>query len=88
MATLNLVQTDSGGYLVQGSDDPTHNADFSLYSLDGEGGDPFLFGNQSWQIVEGVKSAEYDDTDSFWSALDAVLTSAKARGIKLPDYVV
>lgn len=88
MATLNLVKTSKGSYLVQGTDDPTRNADFSLYDLDGEGGDPFAFGNQTWEIVEGVESAEYDpeDSDTFWSALETVLTSARAQGIELPEY--
>jgi len=90
MATLHLVKTDSGNYLLQGTGDPSRNADFSLYALDGEGGDPFYFGNQKWEIVEGVESAEYDtegefSSDSFWNALEEVLTSAKAQGIDLPD---
>lgn len=51
--------------------------------------DPFAFGNGSWEIVDGVVTDDYDpeDTDTFWSALDTVLKSAKAQGIRLPDYV-
>lgn len=80
MARLHLVKTTDGEYLLQGIGDPSANADFSLYDLDGEGGDPFAYGNQQWKIVPGVESDEYDE-DEFWAARDVVLQSAVANGI-------
>lgn len=89
MATLNLVRCDNGDLLLQGLGDRSQNADFSLFDVDGEGGDPFAWGNREWKIVEGVASSEYDpnDSDSFWSAQEEVIESARAAGIELPDYV-
>ena len=74
---------------LQGTGDPSQNADFSLFDLDGEGGDPFAFGNREWEIVAGVDLEEYDpqDSDSFWTAQQAVIDSAREAGIELPDYV-
>lgn len=88
IAKLTLVKTDKSGYFLQGTGDPSRNADFSLYDLDGEGGDPFALGNTTWEIVSGIESAEYDpeDTDTFWEALTVVLESAIAHGIEIPDY--
>ena len=89
MATLHLVKTDEGTYLLQGYGDPSRNADFSLFDVDGEGGDPFsLASGQEWSIVEEIPGVEYDPefTDTFWEAQQAILKSAKAAGIELPDY--
>ena len=90
MATLTLVQTSSGKMLLQGAGDPSHNADFSLFDLDGEGGNPFsLASGESWEIVEAIPAQEYDadDTDSFWTAQQAILRAAKATNCENPtDY--
>lgn len=90
MATLNLVKTDDGKYFLQGAGDPTRNADFSLFDWDGEGGDPFQFGSQKWEIVEEVEGVEYDaeDVDSFWSAQALIIGRAIAAGIDVPDYAI
>jgi len=88
MATLYLVKTDEGHYLLQGTSDPSRNADFSLFDIDGEGGDPFAWGCKEWEIVEGIKSAEYDpdDTDTFWYAQGEIIDDAIAKGVDLPPY--
>ena len=77
-----------GNYFLQGEGDASRNADFSLFSVDGEGGDPFQFGNQSWDLVSEIEGQEYDadDTDSFWTAQQEILKEAKEKGIELPDY--
>lgn len=61
MATLNLVKTDEGKYFLQGTGDASQNADFSLFDWDGEGGDPFQFGSQKWEIVplQGLSKIVY-----------------------------
>lgn len=89
MAILNLVRFDDGSLALQGVGDPSSNADFSLFDLDGEGGDPYAFGNRTWAVVEGVPSTDYDadDRDSFWAAQQDVIDSAREAGIELPDYV-
>ena len=89
MATLHLVRFENGDLALQGTGDRSPNANLSLFDVDGEGGDPFAFGNREWEIVAGVESSEYDpaDTDSFWSAQQAVIDSARQAGIELPDYV-
>jgi hypothetical protein len=88
MALLQLVQADTGTYFLQGTEDPSRNADFSLYDWDGEGGDPFTFGNQKWSIVEGLPSVEYDpdDQDSWWNAQMVIVAAAEAAGIAVPPY--
>jgi hypothetical protein len=88
MATLYLVKTDDGQYLLQGTGHPSRNADFSLFDVDGEGGDPFAWGNSTWAIVETVEGVEYDpeDTDSFWTAQAEIVEAAEEAGITLPDY--
>lgn len=53
MAILNLVKTGRGDYYLQGTGDPSRNADFSIYDWDGEGGDPFQFvSGEKWEIVK------------------------------------
>ncbi len=89
MATLTLCRFDGGSLVLQGSGDKTRNAYFSLFEVDGEGGDPFAFGNQTWTPIEGVATAEYDpqsDDDGFWHALQTVLESAREHGIELPEH--
>lgn len=88
MATLNLVRDTEGNLFLQGTGDPSQNAGFSLFDVDGEGGDPFAWGNREWTVVPNVASAEYDpeDSDTFWSAQQAVVESARAAGVELPDY--
>lgn len=75
MATLNLIITEKNDLLLQGTGDPSANADFSVFDLDGEGGDPFsVVCNDSFEIVEHVAGIEYDpeDNDSFWSAREEI----------------
>lgn len=92
MATLNLVKTDKGHYFLQGTGDPSRNADFSLYDWDGEGGDPFsMASGQTWEIVElpGIEDGiEYDveDQDSFWEAQTQIIEAAELAGIEVPGY--
>lgn len=88
MATLILCRFDNGSLVLQGSGDKSHNADFSLFDVDGEGGDPFAFGNRTWEQIEEVDTSEYDqaDTDTFWEALEVVLKSARKCGIELPSH--
>lgn len=89
MAKLNLVKTDSGNYFLQGRGDKSRNADFKLFDWDGEGGDPFaLASGETWEIVEGTPTIEYDadDSDSFWSAQAQIVKAAKRQGIEVPDY--
>jgi len=88
-ATLSLVRDADGNLFLQGASDPSQNADFSLFDVDGEGGDPFAWGNRTWEIVHGVSSCEYDpeDSDSFWTAQQSVIESARKAGVELPDYV-
>jgi hypothetical protein len=86
MATLHLVKTDAGAYFLQGTGDPSRNADFSLFDVDGEGGDPFgLASGSKWQIVDGIVGVDYDpnDTDTFWAAQQEILKAAKVAGISL-----
>lgn len=93
MATLHLVRVVGehlrGRLLLQGTDDPSCNADFSLFDVDGEGGDPFRFGNLEWEMVPGVAGVGYDpkDDDAFWVAQRRIAAMARAAGIALPDYV-
>lgn len=91
MATLNLVKTEKGDYLLQGTGDESRNADFSLFDWDGEGGDPFAFGSQTWEVVElpGISDGvEYDadDNDTWWNAQAQIVEAAEAAGIEVPDY--
>jgi len=89
MKTLTLVQNDKGDLLLEGREP---GQELEYYDLDGEGGKAtkvsFAPWNQAVIVVEGVATAEYDgeDIDSFWSALEGVLTSARAAGVQLPDY--
>ncbi len=89
MAELNLVRTDTGDYLLQGTGDRSQNADFSLFDLDGEGGDPFALGCAEWEIISEIAAREYDpaDHDSFWTAQQAIVANARRLGMSLPDYV-
>lgn len=89
MATLNLVRFDNGNLGLQAIGQPSRNADFSLYDLDGEGGDPFAFGGAEWTLVAGVAPQEFyaDESDTFWVAQQAILDACRAAGISLPDYV-
>lgn len=93
MATLNLVKTDDGKLFLQGAGDPSRNADFSLFDLDGEGGDPFNLGSREWSIVElpqipnGVRYA-VSDSDSFHDARIEILKAYLATGAYLPAYVL
>lgn len=85
---MQLVKTDDGRFLLQGDGVPTANADFALYDLDGEGGDPFgVAPNQRWSIVDGVPGQEYDpeDSDTFWGAVEDVVTAARDAGIPVDD---
>jgi len=81
MATLRLCKFENGELVLQGDGDPSQNADFSLYDLDGEGGDPFAFGNREWEIVEGVPGVEYDpqDSDTFWAAVEQIEQAIAAK---------
>ena len=90
MATLSLV-TDSQGTLQLHSDTPSHNAEFSVFDLDGGGsGSPFDYGTNTWTAVEGIEKIEYDaddsDNDSFWEAQQYILKECIAKGILLPEY--
>ena len=91
MATLFVVKTADDRYFLQGTDDPSRHADFSLYDWDGEGGDPFAFGALTWEIVdlpgleEGV-AYDADDPDSFWQAQAQLVAAAQAAGIAVPPY--
>ena len=86
MATLNLVVTEKNDLLLQGKGDRSQNADFSLFFIDGEGGDPHALSVQSWEIVEGTDSVEYDpeDHNSFWAAREEILSQLRSdnRGVK------
>lgn len=90
--TLTLVKkTDSEDYYLQSSE-PSQEADFSIYDIDGEGsGSPFDFGNMEWSPVFEVASVEYesapDDRDGFWEAQQTIVREAIAKGIPIPDYV-
>jgi hypothetical protein len=88
MAFLALCKFENGQLVLQGSEDGTRNTDFSLFDVDGEGGDPFAFGNRNWEQIEEVDTSEYDptDTDTFWQALEVVLKSARKCGIELPEH--
>lgn len=85
---LELVATKDG-LLLQGS---KPGEELEYYDVDGEGGKAtkisFTPWNQEVRAIEGVKTASYDsdDEDSFWSALETVLTSAREKGVSLPDY--
>lgn len=74
---------------MQGSGDASANATFSLFDVDGEGGDPYAYGNCEWKIVAAVESVEYDpeDSDDFWAAQQAIVDAAREAGIELPEYV-
>lgn len=90
MATLHLVQTDTGTYYLQGTGDPSRSADFSVYDWDGEGGDPFQLGKQTWTIVplpdlpDGVEY-DPDDADTWWTAQQQIVAAAREAGIAVPD---
>jgi len=75
MSTLHLVITDNGVLLLQGTGDPSQNAHFSLYDLDGEGGDPFNYAGESWEIVKSIEGVDYDpeDHDSFCQAREEII---------------
>ncbi len=86
MARLQLVKLSEGGLALQGTGDPSRRAEFSIYDLDGEGGDPFAYGARaSWRVVPEVDSCEYDPNDdaTFWAAHETVLQSARDAGIDL-----
>lgn len=88
MAWLSLVKSSDGDLYLQGLGDPSQNADFSLYTLDGKVGDPFA-GASEWHLVAEVPSLEYDpdDSDSFWSAQSEIIETARSKGFEIPDYV-
>lgn len=79
---LELVKTESGDLLLKGYC-PGETLEF--YDLDGEGGkaDKITFTpwNQELEAIEGVTSSEYEteDDDSFWTAFEEVIESAKAK---------
>lgn len=91
MATykLQLIQTKNGTLLLEGSHP---GATLKYYDVDGEGGEAtsisFAPWNQEVKTFENVQTDTYedDDTDSFWSALNTVLTSAREQGIELPAH--
>jgi hypothetical protein len=87
-AKLSLIKTEDGTLYLQGTGDPSQHADFSIFQLDGEGGDPFALGNTTWEIVPNVKSFEYDpnDNDTFWSAHGQLIKSARKAKIKIPRW--
>lgn len=77
MAILNLVRTDDGEFLLQGSGDPSAHAAFSLFYLDGEGsGNPHDFGCIEWEVVSPGEEYDPDDSDTFWEARARVLAAA------------
>jgi hypothetical protein len=93
MAILSLVR-DSGGALMLHSTEPSKNAPFSVFDIDGGGsGDPFDYGSNNWTEVEGIQPQEYDpeDNDTFWNAQQEILKDISAQGvercIELPDHV-
>ncbi len=88
MATLNLISTTRNGILLKGEES---GEELEYYSLDGEGGKATKTPVTPWNQEEeylGV-SCEYDldDSDSFWSAQQAILKEAKSKGFEMPDYV-
>ena len=91
MANLRLVRFDDGSLGLQGTGDPGHRtADFSLYEIGGEGGDPYQISRgRKWEVVPEVEAREYDpdDTDTFWLAQQAIVAQCRAAGISLPEYV-
>lgn len=89
MATLTLVKSTDNGSLLLESTEPSSNADFSLFDIDGEGGgSPFGMATE-WEIVEEIEPQQYDenDTDSFWDAQQEILKQCIEKGIPLPEYV-
>lgn len=88
MATLTLVKSLDNDTLLLQSSEPSSNADFSLFDIDGEGGgSPFGMANE-WEVVDGIEPQEYDedDTDSFWDAQQEILKQCVQKGIQLPEY--
>lgn len=88
MAVLTLVKSIEDGSLLLESTEPSSNADFSLFDIDGEGsGSPFGMATK-WEAVEEIKPQEYDesDTDSFWDAQQRILKQCVEKGIQLPEY--
>ncbi|MCI0488940.1 MAG: hypothetical protein L0229_20300 [Blastocatellia bacterium] len=87
--TLTLIKTENGSLLLEGSGP---NGELEYYDLDGEGGEATKISFTPWGdnlvTVEGIETAEYDDddNDSFWTALETVLSSARAAGVKLDDH--
>ena len=79
MATLYLVITSRNVLLLQGLGDPSPNANFSLYDIEGEGGDPFIYAGEYWEIVKGVEGVDYDpgDNDSFLHAREEIINNHK-----------
>jgi hypothetical protein len=87
MATLSLIKTSNNAFLLQSSE-PSQNADFSIFDLDGEGGSPFGWGNMEWEIVKdndgNAISVEYDpDANEFWESQQELLEKASDVKIKL-----
>lgn len=85
---LTLIRNEKGNLLLEGREP---GEELEYYDVDGEGGRAtkisFAPWNQEIAPVAGVATAEYEsDDDSFWSALETVLTSARATGVELPDY--
>jgi hypothetical protein len=89
MAYLALIRLQDGTLGLQGCGDRNRHTNFWLFTVDGEGGDPFLFGNAQWELVDCVPAVEYDpgDSDSFWAAQQEIVSAARAAGIELPEYV-
>lgn len=85
--TLTLIRNEKGELLLEGREP---GEELEYYDLDGEGGKAtkisFTPWNQETAPVEGVETAEYTNDDTFWSALEIILTSARAAGVELPDY--
>jgi hypothetical protein len=89
MAALSLVK-NSKDELFLFSTQPSQNAEFSIYDVDGEGsGSPFDFGTETWLDFNEVTEQEYDadDEDSFWEAQQKIVKECQEKGIDLPMHV-
>lgn len=91
MAILSVVHNQDN-FIALHSTQPSKNAHFSIFELDGSGsGDPFDYGSSTWTAVKKIRGIEYDAddslNDSFWEAQQALLKQCIHLGFVSPNSI-